>query len=379
MLKDIFCSVSKKMQIDFEEITSKIQHNGEKGTARENILQEYLKSYIPEKYSFSKGTIVDCKDVQSKQIDIIIHDKFLTPYLVDMNDTKIIPIESVYGVIEVKSTLSKDELRKCVKNIESVRKLQKKTISNYNFPTAGMVFAYNSDASLEAIYKNLNELSEDVDIDKRISCVCVLNKGVIIPVDKNGLRNVTLFPNENTVYGIFNNTDDALLLFYLILSQILNSITIFPPDMVAYAQSTDLLDTTFSIPADYVPDDGIINVMDNMVRISEINNLKDCGQRLLSGKLKKDEFMENIFGTYIPLLRIMHGSLDAVPQSSTLNFFGVSLNNTKIIQAYKIYVKGTNITAYEKKLLDDLEQFMYSIYDGNRAEMLSNNTGIKNK
>ena len=379
MLKDIFCSVSKKMQIDFEKITSKIQHNGEKGTARENILQEYLKSYIPEKYSFSKGTIVDCKDVQSKQIDIIIHDKFLTPYLVDMNDTKIIPIESVYGVIEVKSTLSKDELRKCVKNIESVRKLQKKTISDYNFPTAGMVFAYNSDASLEAIYKNLNELSEDVDIDKRISCVCVLNKGVIIPVDKNGLRNVTLFPNENTVYGIFNNTDDALLLFYLILSQILNSITIFPPDMVAYAQSTDLLDTTFSIPADYVPDDGIINVMDNMVRISEINNLKDCGQRLLSGKLKKDEFMENIFGTYIPLLRIMHGSLDAVPQSSTLNFFGVSLNNTKIIQAYKIYVKGTNITAYEKKLLDDLEQFMYSIYDGNRAEMLSNNTGIKNK
>ena len=379
MLKDIFCSVSKKMKIDFEEITSKIQHNGEKGTARENILQEYLKSYIPKKYSFSKGTIVDCKDVQSKQIDIIIHDKFLTPYLVDMNDTKIIPIESVYGVIEVKSTLSKDELRKCVKNIESVRKLQKKTISDYNFPTAGMVFAYNSDASLEAIYKNLNELSEDVDIDKRISCVCVLNKGVIMPVDKNGLRNVTLFPNVNTVYGIFNNTDDALLLFYLILSQILNSITIFPPDMVAYAQSTDLLDTTFLIPADYVPDDGIINVMDNMVRISEINNLKDCGQRLLSGKLKKDEFMENIFGTYIPLLRIMHGSLDAVPQSSTLNFFGVLLNNTKIIQAYKIYVKGTNITAYEKKLLDDLEQFMYSIYDGNRAEMLSNNTGIKNK
>lgn len=379
MLKDIFCSVSKKMQIDFEEITSKIQHNGEKGTARENILQEYLKSYIPEKYSFSKGTIVDCKDVQSKQIDIIIHDKFLTPYLVDMNDTKIIPIESVYGVIEVKSTLSKDELRKCVKNIESVRKLQKKTISDYYFPTAGMVFAYDSDASLEAIYKNLNELSEDVDIDKRISCVCVLNKGVIIPVDKNGLRNVTLFPNENTVYGIFNNTDDALLLFYLILSQILNSITIFPPDMVAYAQSTDLLDTTFSIPADYVPDDGIINVMDNMVRISEINNLKDCGQRLLSGKLKKDEFMENIFGTYIPSLRIMHGSLDAVPQSSTLNFFGVLLNNTQIIQAYKIYVKGTNITAYEKKLLDDLEQFMYSIYDSHRAEMLSNNTGIKKK
>ena len=56
MLKDILMSVSKKMQIDFEGITSKIQHNGEKGTARENILEEYLKCYIPEKYCFSKGT-----------------------------------------------------------------------------------------------------------------------------------------------------------------------------------------------------------------------------------------------------------------------------------------------------------------------------------
>ena len=95
MLKDILMSVSKKMQIDFEGITSKIQHNGEKGTARENILEEYLKCYIPEKYCFSKGTIVDCKDVQSRQVDIIIHDKFLTPYLVDMDGTKIVPIESV--------------------------------------------------------------------------------------------------------------------------------------------------------------------------------------------------------------------------------------------------------------------------------------------
>ena len=42
MLKDILMSVSK------------IQHNGEKGTARENILEEYLKCYIPENIVFRK-------------------------------------------------------------------------------------------------------------------------------------------------------------------------------------------------------------------------------------------------------------------------------------------------------------------------------------
>lgn len=373
MLKDILMSVSKKMQIDFEGITSKIQHNGEKGTARENILEEYLKNYLPEKYCFSKGTIVDCKDVQSRQVDIIIHDKFLTPYLIDMDDTKIVPIESVYGVVEVKSTLTKEELRKCVKNIESVRKLEKKTISGYSFPTAGMVFAYDSDASLEAVYKNLNELSADVDVNKRISCVCVLNKGIILPVEKNGMTNVSLLPNENTVYGIFNNANDALLLFYLLLTQILNSITIFPPDMVAYAQSTEILDTSFSIPADYVPDDGTINVMDNMVSMSDIKTLQDYGTKMLSGKLMKDDFLECAFGTYIPLLKIMHGSLDLVPIDSTLSYFGIPINNKIIIDAYKIYERGTDISLAEKKILDDLVNPMYAIYDSHREEMLKNN------
>ncbi len=374
MLRDILMSVSKKMQIDFEGITSKIQHNGEKGTARENILEEYLKSYIPEKYSFSKGTIVDCKDVQSRQVDIIIHDKFLTPYLVDMDNTKIVPIESVYGVVEVKSTLTKEELRKCVKNIESVRKLEKKTISDFSFPTAGLVFAYDSDASLETVYKNLNEISADVEVDKRISCVCVLNKGIILPVEKNGMTNVSLLPGDNTIYGIFDNANDALLLFYLILTQILNSITIFPPDMVAYAQSTDILDTSFSIPADYLPDDGTISIMDKMVSISEIKNLRDCGTKFLSGKLRKEDFLEYAFETCIQNLLLVHKSLDLVPGNSTLDFFGVPINNKVIINAYKIFRRGGEITPDEKKIVDDLENLMYTIYDNHRGEMLKNNS-----
>lgn len=373
MLRDILMSVSKKMQIDFEGITSKIQHNGEKGAARENMLEEYLKSYIPEKYCFSKGTIVDCKDVQSRQVDIIIHDKFLTPYLVDMDNTKIVPIESVYGVVEVKSTLTKEELRKCVKNIESVRKLEKRTISGVSFPTAGLVFAYDSDASLEAVYKNLNEISADVEVDKRISCVCVLNKGIILPVEKDGMTNVSLLPNDNTIYGIFNNANDALLLFYLILTQILNSITIFPPDMVAYAQSTDILDTSFLVPADYLPDDGTINIMDKKVSISEIKNLKNYGTKFLSGKLRKEDFLECALETCIQNLLLVHKSLDLVPENSILDFFGVPINNKAIINAYKIFKRGNEIAPDEKKVVEHLENLMYTIYDKHRSEMLKNN------
>lgn len=372
MLKDIFSSVSKKMQIDFEDITSKINHNVEKGTARENMLEFYLKGYIPEKYCFAKGTIVDCKDVQSKQVDIIIHDKFITPYLVDMDSTKIIPIESVYSVIEVKSTLSKEELRKSIKNIESVRKLEKKTITGISYPTAGLIFAYDSDSSLDAIYKNLVTLSNEVGHENRVSCVCVLSKGIIIPVDKNGMNQVSLIPSNNTVYAMINNSSDSLLLFYLILTQILNGITIFPPDLVAYAQSSDMLNTSFSIPADYVPDDAKINILNNMASIAEIKNMQDYGTRMLSGELNEDEILECIFGVYIPSLQLMHGTLDMVPDNSVLNFFEIPISNKLLIKMYEIYKKDNVSLLNEKEQLKAFNNLMCTVYNKHRDEMKKN-------
>ncbi len=372
MLKDIFSSVSQKMQIDFKDITSKINHNGEKGTARENMLEFYLKGYIPEKYCFAKGTIVDCKDVQSKQVDIIMHDKFITPYLVDMDSTKIIPIESVYSVIEVKSTLSKEELRKSIKNIESVRKLEKKTITGISYPTAGLIFAYDSDSSLDAIYKNLVTLSSDVGHENRVSCVCVLNKGIIIPVDKNGMNQVSLIPSNNTVYAMINNSSDSLLLFYLILTQILNGITVFPPDLVAYAQSSDMLDTSFSIPADYVPDDAKLNILNNMASIADIKNMQEYGTRMLSGELNEDEILECIFGVYIPSLQLMHGTLDMVPDNSVLNFFEIPISNKMLIKMYEIYKKENVSLLTEKEQLKVFNNLICTVYNKHRDEMKKN-------
>lgn len=221
------------------------------------------------------------------------------------------------------------------------------------------------------MYKNLIELSDNIDVNRRISCICILNKGIILPVNKKGMQNIELLPNMNTVYAMIKNADDALLLFYLVLTQILNSITIFPPDMVVYAQSTGILDTSLFIPTDYVPDDGTINIMDKMASIAEIKGLRDYGLKILSGKLKKDELLECAFKIYIPSLRLMHGELDKVPNDSVLNFFGIPISNRVLIKAYEIYKNQDNATREEKINLDKLEEFMYAIYDSHRAEMLN--------
>lgn len=372
MLKEIFSSVSQKMSLDFKEITSRINHNGEKGTARENVLQNYLRAYIPDKYTFSKGTIIDSNDSQSKQVDIIIHDKYTTPYLLDMDSTKVIPIESVYAVIEVKSTFTKEELMKSVKNINSVKTLQKNTVTGVSYPTAGLIFAYDSDSSFNTIYKNLVEISKEFEPENRVSCVCVLNKGIIIPVNKHGLNKVSLLPSLETVYALMNNEEDALLLFYLILMQLLTQIQVFPPNMITYAQSSEMLDTSFNIPAGYLPDDAIIEVLNTQLAVADLKELSESDQKILSGEVKKSEILECIFNSYIPRLERMHGNLENIPDNSILDYFGQTISNRQLVVFYNIYQKGEKATPSERIELKKFEDFIYYYYEMHRDEMKRN-------
>ena len=369
MLSELFGEISQKMKIDFQGITSRIEHNGEKGIARENTLENALRKYIPDKYIFSKGMIIDSKDEQSRQVDIIIHDKMLSPILLNLESTRIIPIESVYGVIEVKSRLTKNELAKAIKNIESVRRLPKKTMTGMSFPTFGYLFAYDSDSSLETVYKNFIELSKEVTADHQISCICVLNKGLIIPLDKYNLLTIKLFPEEDTVFAIFNDGDNALLIFYLILFQTLNSIMVFPPNMLEYAQSSGSLKSSFIIPGGYIPEDATFSYLGQSASIRDLNNMQKLGEKHFSGELQKEEFLECEFGLLIPTIINTYGALDKVPEDVSFQYFDISLNCKEFLHMYNIYIRKETASLKELDRLHTYETKLYEIYDCHRAEM----------
>lgn len=117
--------MAKNLQSDYEKLSSKIAHNGLKGTVREEKLKEYITKLFPTKYAIGNGIIVDSNETQSKQQDFIIYDNFNSPKLMETESVQIVPIESVYATIEVKSTLTINELEKCINNIRSVKTLKK--------------------------------------------------------------------------------------------------------------------------------------------------------------------------------------------------------------------------------------------------------------
>jgi len=92
-----------------------VVHPGHKGTCREWLLADLLKHFLPSFLSLSTGIIVNSsgmqlKDRQSNQADIIIYDNRILPPFLEKGELGMVPIESVVGVVEVKTILNKSEL-----------------------------------------------------------------------------------------------------------------------------------------------------------------------------------------------------------------------------------------------------------------------------
>ncbi len=129
-LGEKFDNISKKMRIDFDDVRNSIKHPGEKGRSGEEIFREFLRLYFPKTLDISTGFIIDSNSNQSKQIDVIISDAARTPIFYENLSVRILPVECVYAVIEVKTMLDSTRLQQSFENMKSVRKLEKKVLTN---------------------------------------------------------------------------------------------------------------------------------------------------------------------------------------------------------------------------------------------------------
>lgn len=303
---------AKSLQSEYSNLTSRLEHSGLKGTMREDILKKYLKELLPKKYEVTSGCIVDSSEKQSKQQDFIIFDNFNSPSFVESEKEQIVPIESVYATVEVKSNLTIEELRKAINNIESVHKLEKtkstvpRLFSSLIKAPLSMIFSYTSDTSLENIAKNLDELNENIEYKNRVSIICILDKGLIFGVDKNGFTNILLSPNENTIYTTHEDKiENNLYLFYLLMISGLNSIWLPPVNLMAYAEKIHKADFSHTLSKDRkVPDDAYFDI-GNGIKIN-INKAREVARiipielkKFSEGNMTKEELKEYIINIFI--------------------------------------------------------------------------------
>lgn len=322
--------VAKKLKIDFDGITKQIEHNGVKGSAREDLLKDYLKKLLPEKYSITSGIIIDNNQNQSKQQDFIIHDAFNCPSFFKTESNSILPIESVYATIEIKSTLDYSTLEQSVKNVESVRKLNKlpnrNIISNiYNdvYPL-GFVFAYSSKYSLEQIQKKLFELNKDIDGRYQTSIICILDKGLIFNVNKENVTEFTIIPSNDTILGRSDsNIENTLYSFYLFLLEYLDNIHIQIPSLIEYAKKKNAFNVSLSIPSELIPDDAVFKqgaIETEYKDIREMLSLNEKYPNLFNGKMTYEEMFKYLKEDFIPMTKLQ-AKIAKVEQHNSITIY----------------------------------------------------------
>lgn len=131
-LKNLFAGLQRQMTAQLSTDREFITHSGSKGDALENTWIEWLRKYLPNRYSIEKAIVIDSEGNTSDQIDIVIYDNWYTPFIFSQNGFHYIPAEGVYAVFEVKPKITKDFIKYAGDKIASVRKLKRTSTSMIN-------------------------------------------------------------------------------------------------------------------------------------------------------------------------------------------------------------------------------------------------------
>jgi len=136
-LKSLFGGLQSQMNATLSTNRDFINHPGSKGDSLENAWIEWLRKYLPNRYSVDKAIVIDHEGNTSHQIDVVIYDNWFTPFIFSQNGFHYIPAEGVYAVFEVKpdigdSSDGKTNIEYAGEKIESVRKLLRTSTSMIN-------------------------------------------------------------------------------------------------------------------------------------------------------------------------------------------------------------------------------------------------------
>ena len=180
-------SYEKVLQAKFDAAKAGITDTAVKGSANEQIIANFLKKSVPNWSVSINSQIIDSHDNSSDELDICICNDY--QFLLQQKGDVLIA-EGVDFVVQVKATLTDEELNRTIKNCVKVKHLKRNIIkeSQVYYP-ANMghdwpdfipyfCFVFSSQLKPETIAERLNKKSSEIDLRHQIDALCVLDRGV---------------------------------------------------------------------------------------------------------------------------------------------------------------------------------------------------------
>jgi len=225
MIKNDIDFVHESLKSSLELRSKLLAHPAEKGRFNENQLGKVLRRFLPKKMDIGTGFIA-CSDRNasiSRQQDIVIYDSWQNVPLFYDEVLNIFSVESVYGTVEVKTTLTAENMEEAFSSNKEIRDMainhgkfyvvpsfrtapKKSELAEYdkassNTPPRFFLFAY------DCVFEKLETLKrhfEEQSIKNGSHChgLCVLTKDWFIArnaYDKNeyGQKQISVSYNVN--------------------------------------------------------------------------------------------------------------------------------------------------------------------------------------
>lgn len=108
--------------------SSRITHPGDRGEVNEQHFIDFLRKYLPNRYTVEKAIVIDSLGNVSDSIDVVVFDRQYTPTLLDNDKHRYVPAEAVYAVFECKPNIDKGYLEYAAGKVASVRKLKRTSV-----------------------------------------------------------------------------------------------------------------------------------------------------------------------------------------------------------------------------------------------------------
>ncbi|MGJ1435151.1 DUF6602 domain-containing protein [Sphingobacterium siyangense] len=265
-LKMLFSGLQNQMTAQLSTNREFINHPGSKGDSLENAWIEWLRAYLPNRYSVDKAIVIDYTGQTSQQIDIVIYDNWFTPFIFTQNGFHYIPAEGVYAVFEVKPDFNgsvpmgkgkknKDFITYAAEKIESVRVLKRTSVDM--IASGNTVFARPLTKIVGGIlastntYKRTGTISKILEKQKGFKSIdfgCAADYGSFF-VEYNGSEDLSLskpkdFEKRITDYYngrqfvdvSFSKPENSMVTFFMQLSRYLQQAigTVAAIDLQAY-------------------------------------------------------------------------------------------------------------------------------------------------
>lgn len=239
----------KRLMIEYKA-NNDIKHIRDNGDLKEYDITNFFQSnnIIPKKYGVSgnKVRIASADGNMSKEMDLVFYDYFNNIELMNRkNQYKVFPVETVYGVMQIKSKLTKKELNKGLENIASFKRLKTTSPPNNSISANGkyksnrgfgILFAYDTNMNWNEIGTIMKNYALNNPKETWCNFVVVLNKGMVFYGDEKyyGIYNILHDRADKPNVQSYDFPVDCLYHLYTNILELLNTTSVKELDVAKY-------------------------------------------------------------------------------------------------------------------------------------------------